>query len=229
MADQATGGVSGVVVAAVIAMVLRAAGAMGIIPLHFVPHQFLFVLFHLVWLHPHCYARVVSLWGVTSPPKPQDKTQQSQARGARWLHLALAFFGTMVLVHAYPATSPAPPPGWLVLGFAVQSVGIALAFWSRNYLAEFWRGTPAIREGHRLITTGPYRWVRHPIYTSFLFQCLGAWLAAQSWYSLAGLALIAGIYAYKAAIEERMLAAAFSAEHTAWCRRTPWQLVPLIY
>jgi protein-S-isoprenylcysteine O-methyltransferase Ste14 len=226
MADLGYG--PALVMATALALGSRIAAAQAWLPVHFVPNQYLFVCFFLVWLHPRLYAFVLRCAGFTAPPKAESKTNNAQGRLARITHLILAFVGCIVLAHAYPVSGSPPTTFWLLAGLTVQSLGVLMAFWARIYLAEFWRGTPAIREDHKLITTGPYRFVRHPIYTAVLLQCFGALLTAQSLYSLIGLLLVAAIYIFKLEIEEQMLASAFPAEHRAWCGHT-WRLLPFVY
>jgi protein-S-isoprenylcysteine O-methyltransferase Ste14 len=67
---------------------------------------------------------------------------------------------------------PAGPFGeWL--GVLLTAAGIAVAFWARWHLGSNWSGVVTIKEGHELIRTGPYRSIRHPIYTGILLALLG--------------------------------------------------------
>jgi protein-S-isoprenylcysteine O-methyltransferase Ste14 len=51
------------------------------------------------------------------------------------------------------------------VGVAVCALGIEIAIWGRTYLGRNWGMPMSLREGHELVTTGPYAFVRHPIYT----------------------------------------------------------------
>jgi protein-S-isoprenylcysteine O-methyltransferase Ste14 len=67
---------------------------------------------------------------------------------------------------------PAGPVGeWL--GVTLTAGGIAVAFWARWHLGTNWSGVVTLKEGHELIRTGPYRAIRHPIYTGILLALLG--------------------------------------------------------
>ena len=80
----------------------------------------------------------------------------------------------------YLLSQPHPLYGWLRdrflpvgLGVALAAGGIAVAFWARWHLGTNWSGMVTLKEGHQLIRTGPYRAMRHPIYTGILLALLG--------------------------------------------------------
>ena len=64
-------------------------------------------------------------------------------------------------------------PGWQWAGVAVMVVGLGIACWARVHLGTNWSGVVTLKEGHELIRTGPYRNIRHPIYTGILIGFLG--------------------------------------------------------
>src|SRR5215469_5898553 len=67
---------------------------------------------------------------------------------------------------------PAGPLGeWI--GVFLTAAGIGIAVWARWHLGTNWSGTVTLKEGHELIRTGPYRFIRHPIYTGILLALLG--------------------------------------------------------
>lgn len=112
------------------------------------------------------------------------------------------------------------------VGAAVFAAGIALAVWARLRLGRNW-GMPMTRkEEPELVTSGPYRLIRHPIYSGLLLAVLGTALAT----SLIGLVLVAilGAYFYYcASVEERNLATAFPAAYPAYRARTK-MLIPFV-
>src|SRR5580704_16529934 len=58
---------------------------------------------------------------------------------------------------------------WIVYpGLLMVAAGFVIAIWARVYLGSYWSGIITIKEGHKVIDTGPYRFVRHPIYTGWL-------------------------------------------------------------
>lgn len=73
-------------------------------------------------------------------------------------------------------------PDWVRYVGAVMGVaGEALLVWSHYVLRKNFFGGMKIREGHELVETGPYRWVRHPMYTAFMALGIGLFLLTQSW------------------------------------------------
>ena len=64
-----------------------------------------------------------------------------------------------------------------VIGVAVCALGLLVAIWARRTLADNWSSFVTFKQGHELVQTGPYRYVRHPIYTGMLTMCLGTALA----------------------------------------------------
>ena len=61
--------------------------------------------------------------------------------------------------------------GWA--GAALTAIGIGFAIWARVNLGRNWSSRPAVKEQHELVTTGPYTYVRHPIYSGILLAALG--------------------------------------------------------
>ena len=117
-----------------------------------------------------------------------------------------------------------PAAAWILVG--VQLAGFAFAWWARVHLGRLWSGMLTLREGHRVVDTGPYRLVRHPIYTGFIAAILGFALLKASPVALAGAALLTLAMAAKAKTEERFLRRELGAEaYEGYARRTP-MLIP---
>jgi protein-S-isoprenylcysteine O-methyltransferase Ste14 len=106
--------------------------------------------------------------------------------------------------------------------------GILFAWWARIYLGPLWSGTITLKQNHRVVDTGPYAWVRHPIYSG-LIVALAATAAAQATVGgCAGAALIAIGFWLKARAEERFLCAELGAEAYSTYRRRVPMLVPFL-
>jgi len=135
------------------------------------------------------------------------------------LGLVIALVGT---VHW-----PVPPRAWPPTLFLL-SVAVVLGVWTLGY--NRWGNfniRPELRSGARLVTGGPYRRIRHPMYASVLLG-VGALVVADSrpW-RIALLAALLVVLLLKAAREEEYLRAAFP-EYAAYASRT-WRLVPFVY
>jgi protein-S-isoprenylcysteine O-methyltransferase Ste14 len=105
-------------------------------------------------------------------------------------------------------------------GVAVTVLGVGLAIWARWHLGENWSGTVTVKEGHELILTGPYRAIRHPIYTGMLIAMGGTALALGQIRGLIALGItIVGFY-FKARKEERYMLSEFGEKYRAYAERT---------
>jgi protein-S-isoprenylcysteine O-methyltransferase Ste14 len=104
---------------------------------------------------------------------------------------------------------------WLAV--LITATGVAIAFWARFHLGSNWSGVVTLKEGHELIRTGPYRTIRHPIYTGILIAFLGNAVLIGQLRGLIGLAIIWASFYIKARREESFLAQEFGSnfnEHT---------------
>ncbi|MDO6413426.1 isoprenylcysteine carboxylmethyltransferase family protein [Sphingomonas sp. BIUV-7] len=117
-----------------------------------------------------------------------------------------------------------PSLGWLLALLALG--GMILAIWSRLTLGKLWSAAVTRKEGHRIIDSGPYALVRHPIYTALLMGSAAIGLGKGTPTALAGFALMILGYSIKARLEERFLAEELGAgAYAAYRRRVP-MLVP---
>ena len=90
-------------------------------------------------------------------------------------------------------------------GALLVLAGLAGTYWSHSFLGDSWR--IGVKEGEKtpLITHGPYRWVRHPLYLFQVLILLGVFLIAPSWVTLSGLVLHRLLVAFKMRDEEKHL------------------------
>jgi protein-S-isoprenylcysteine O-methyltransferase Ste14 len=96
-----------------------------------------------------------------------------------------------------------------MLGVVFTWLGIGLAIWARNHLAEYWSARVTIKEDHRLIRTGPYARLRHPIYTGLILATIGSTLVIDRWRCVLGTCLVVLGFCVKAMKEESMLSQQF--------------------
>jgi len=108
----------------------------------------------------------------------------------------------------------------------LELVGFAFAWWARIHLGQLWSGMITLREGHRVVDTGPYRLVRHPIYTGFLLAALAFALIAASPVALLGAVALGVQMTWKAQREETFLRQQLgAAAYDSYAARTP-MLIP---
>jgi protein-S-isoprenylcysteine O-methyltransferase Ste14 len=106
-------------------------------------------------------------------------------------------------------------------GLAVAAVGVAAFTWSHAALASNWSPFVEQPPGGMLVTSGPYRWVRHPMYTSFLLYNAGMMLLVSNW--IGGVPALLGFvwfYFDRVGREERMMADRFGERYAEWASRT---------
>lgn len=148
------------------------------------------------------------------------------ARGLGNLLVALQFalIGLLVWPNVAVLRAGLVPLG--AIGLGVLGIGVGLwALWA-NPPGNF-NIRPIPREGARLIATGPYRWVRHPMYSAVLLcGVAAAWSAATAWAWLA-LAALGAVLLAKAALEERWMAQAHP-DYAAYRARTK-RLLPGVF
>lgn len=112
--------------------------------------------------------------------------------------------------------------------FAVIVAGIAFAWWARLHLGTLWSGSVTRKADHRVVDTGPYALVRHPIYTGILGGAFATAAARGETGALIGAILLSvGIW-MKARLEERFLSEELGPEYAAYRRRVP-MLVPFLH
>lgn len=99
-----------------------------------------------------------------------------------------------------------------VVGFVGALIGLAIALWARIHLGNYWSDKVVLRDDHQLIRSGPYAYVRHPIYSGVLLGVLGTALIVNQWRGFLAFALLLANYTIKAKREERILAERFDRE-----------------
>lgn len=113
-----------------------------------------------------------------------------------------------------------------ILGVILVVCGLGLAVWARVYLGRNW-GMPMTEKSEpELVTSGPYRFVRHPIYSGLLLGLFGTALATNLYWLIA-LVLIGAYFTYGATVEERLMSAAFPDAYPSYKAKTK-MLIPFV-
>ena len=107
-----------------------------------------------------------------------------------------------------------------LVGLGVQIGFNLFYFYARFYLGKLWSGAITIMSGHELIQTGPYRFLRHPMYTGMLGMAAGTAIVSGQYHALLGVALFVLAYARKIRMEEHVLAAEFGEPYAIYRQRT---------
>jgi protein-S-isoprenylcysteine O-methyltransferase Ste14 len=159
-------------------------------------------------------------WIVSAFKLKKTKKRETWSQRFRYvLPLVFAF---------YMLSQPGAHYGWLGarfvpasdaaawIGVVVNAAGVAIAFWARWHLGANWSGVVTVKEGHELIRSGPYRSIRHPIYTGILLALLGTAFAVGEVRGLLAVVIASLSFYIKARREESFLTQEFGdrfAEH----------------
>ena len=100
-------------------------------------------------------------------------------------------------------------------GVLLTAAGVAIAFWARWHLGANWSGVVTLKEGHELIRTGPYRNIRHPIYTGILLALFGTVVATGEVRGLLAVAIAWLSFYWKARREASFLSLEFGEKFAA--------------
>jgi protein-S-isoprenylcysteine O-methyltransferase Ste14 len=122
----------------------------------------------------------------------------------------------------------APGGPCALIALAMSFAGLAFSIWARVHLAGNWSGTVTLKAGHELVRSGPYAFVRHPIYTGLLLALFGTALATGAPRGLLAFVIAGAALLRKLRVEERWLAEEFGAAYEAY-RREVSALVPGLY
>jgi protein-S-isoprenylcysteine O-methyltransferase Ste14 len=169
-------------------------------------------------------------WGMAAK-NFKTAIKKSEANKSTWLHQLMMNLGLLLLFvpvpglvrHFLPVRAMLTP-----IGLGVQLAFFGLAIWARIHLGTNWSSRVRVAEGHELVRSGPYRLVRHPIYTAMLGMCAGTTIVAGQYHALLGTLLVLAAYIRKTRLEENILRDEFGSVYDDY-RRHSWALVPGIY
>lgn len=174
------------------------------------------------WYFPVLWWSWVAYWAVSSfgvrPAKraapPAERMRYAfevlvavvliSAGGRRW-----GWLGTWVLP---------PSLALFYIGAVVATAGLLFSVWARVHLGEYWSGNVTLKEGHRLIRTGPYALVRHPIYTGILLGMLGSAVALDQIRGYLAVVILTISFIRKYRKEEAWLTEEFGEEYLRYKR-----------
>jgi protein-S-isoprenylcysteine O-methyltransferase Ste14 len=148
--------------------------------------------------------------------KPNRRRESRLSRAAH-----IAPLGTAILLIALPdrlggwfdARILPRGPATYWIGVALLIAGLGFSVWARRRLGRNWSGTVTLKENHELIRTGPYRWVRHPIYTGLLLAFLGTAVAQGEWRGVVAIILVAIAFLLKIRTEEGWMTETFGDDY----------------
>lgn len=146
-----------------------------------------------------------------------------------WLVILLSIGGAFAAVRLEPAFGFGPQPSILAGAIALFACGLSLRWFSILYLGKFFTVNVAIAEHHRLVDTGPYKYIRHPSYTGILMEFTAMGIAFCNWGSLAVMTVPTLVaFLWRIRIEEAALLRGLGSAYVDYVARTK-RLVPSLY
>ena len=140
-----------------------------------------------------------------------DRAEKRPARREAWLYRAVTVAGVVLLVAGGEQFSRAVDRLWSfepVVDYALVLVvlsGMAFTWWARLYLGRLWSSSVTKKADHRVVDTGPYAIVRHPIYTGIILACAATAAQLGTALAVAGVLVLWVGFWIKARLEERFL------------------------
>ena len=161
------------------------------------------------------------------------RTEKRAATRETWIY-RIAIFAGAILIAPWTAQVLGEKPTWQIGDHGasalvgVMLLGLALTWWARMQLGRLWSSAITRKEEHRLVDTGPYAFVRHPIYTGLIIALLATAAIEATLVALLGaLLIVLGLWV-KARAEERFLLAELGPDaYESYRRRVP-MLVPFL-
>ena len=178
-----------------------------------------------------CWLVFVAIWVIAAVSTKRTVYRETRAQRLRyWVWLVSAYFlllygprlpfplNLRIVPHATPTAMAAA---------VLCLIGLAFAVWARVTLGRNWSGVVALKEGHELIERGPYRFVRHPIYTGILTMFFATALAVGHLAGFAATLLMFASFWIKLRDEEKLMLQQFPEQYAAYRQRTR-RIVPFV-
>jgi len=180
----------------------------------------------LLWLSAVLWILFIGYWNAAAGNT--GKTRTSESVHSRQVH-QLLMYGALVLAFVrVPGLNGRwlPRSPWIIAaGFAIQLSSALLAIRARKHLGLNWSAEVASKVDHQLVRSGPYRLIRHPIYTGMLGMFVGTAVVSGELHGLAAVVLISVAYFRKIRLEEQNLGNVFGAQYDEYKDKS-WALIP---
>ena len=178
-----------------------------------------------------CWGIFVVTWVLAALSTKRTVYRQSAAERLRYIIPIL--FGWYLIFRGYRLRPPfnsniIPETDAILVAAAILSVcGLGFCLWARAVLGRNWSGTVTLKENHELIVRGPYRLVRHPIYTGLLAMLIATWMEQPHIAGMIGLALTFISFWIKLTAEEEVMRKQFPDQYPAYRERVK-RIIPFI-
>lgn len=175
------------------------------------------------WLFPAMWLAFVVYWQVMAAgTKASARVEPAFSRAIRMVvilaAIALFWLPNLPARWLYRAILPGGQACFFI-GAAITVVGLGFAVWARVHLGRNWSRSVEVKADHELITSGPYRLVRHPIYTGILAGIAGSAVALSEVRGMVALVLMFAVFWAKLRLEEAWMRGEFGEKYAAYARR----------
>lgn len=151
-------------------------------------------------------------------------------RGSWWQRTVILVAVIIVFANFIPVWRQPLFPSSAALGtiaVIVTAAGIGFAIWARRHLGANWSSQPSLKEGHELVTSGPYRLVRHPIYTGIIFAFIGTALIDSALWGVI-LLFVTVMFIRRVYVEDGLMTRQFPDQYPEYKKRTK-ALIPFVW
>jgi protein-S-isoprenylcysteine O-methyltransferase Ste14 len=180
-----------------------------------------------VWASGALWLAFIIYW--SGAAKNAAATSSSESLTSRQVHQLLMYGALLIALLPVPGLRrrwlPVSPWIHVSIGLAIQVSSALLAIWARKHLGRNWSGAITKKVDHQLIRTGPYRVLRHPIYSAMLGMFLGTAVVSGELHGLVGWLIISLAYWRKVRLEEQHLRNTFGVDYDDY-RKKSWALIP---
>jgi protein-S-isoprenylcysteine O-methyltransferase Ste14 len=179
-----------------------------------IPFAVLWPAWGLSWL-------IAARWASKAAARPAAREQ--------WLYWAMVLVGSVLV--GYNFSDGTRIMTWMPFDtkeqilFVLALAGLGVTWWARIHLGTLWSGTVTRKAHHKIIKTGPYAIVRHPIYAGISLALIATVLLRPNWLGIAGAALIIASFVIKYRLEEQFLMQVLGPEYKHYKKDVP-ALVP---
>jgi len=181
-----------------------------------------------VWMLGVFYAGSEILLGLARRSRSSDRSQDRHSLRILWLAICVAVTAGLYAVNAF-RFARIHYPHVAVIGLLLFIAGIVLRWYSIIHLGRFFTVDVAISAEHRVVDTGPYRFVRHPSYAGAIVAFVGFGLYVRNWMALLLIVVpITAAFLWRIQVEEKALRDGLGEDYRDYARRTK-RLVPFVW
>ena len=164
-------------------------------------------------------------WLVSAAGAKPGKTQWTRFAGFRVAMILIILL--LVRLKVFRGHDVVRDPVLWGVGLGLFAIGLGLAVWARVYLGRNWGMPMSTKAEPELVTSGPYKIIRNPIYTGLILAMIGTAIGISVYWLIAAV-VGGGYFIYSAVVEERNMARLFPAAYPAYKQSTK-MLIPFVF